>query len=100
MFTSGAASGLFSNWSASADLEDARNVAIDRATVAVLQKHAPEIASLYVEDDDLPETFERLLGRALAVAGPRDDKAFVSHYRTALAALLAQSQAAHFRFTL
>jgi hypothetical protein len=61
MFTSGATSGMFSSWSASADLEDARNVAIDQATVAELQKHAPEMASLYVADDDLPEPYERLV---------------------------------------
>jgi tRNA(Arg) A34 adenosine deaminase TadA len=60
MFISGAASGLFSGWSVNADLEDARSVAIDQATVAALQMHAPEMASRYV-DDDLPEPFERRL---------------------------------------
>src|ERR1700755_3003006 len=39
MFTSGGASGLFSNWNARADLEDARNVVIDRETIAALQMH-------------------------------------------------------------
>jgi hypothetical protein len=47
MFTSGAASGLFSNWNARADLEDARNVVIDQATIAA-QMHAPEIAARYL----------------------------------------------------
>jgi hypothetical protein len=89
MFTSGAASGLFSNWNARADLEDARNVAIDQATIAALQMHAPEIAARYL-DDDLPEQFERLIDRATAAAGSRDDAAFIARYRTALAALLAR----------
>jgi hypothetical protein len=47
MFTSGGASGLFSNWNARADLEDARNVVIDQATIAA-QMHAPEIAARYL----------------------------------------------------
>jgi hypothetical protein len=46
MFTYGAASGLFSNWNAKADLEDTRNVAIDQATVAILQMQAPEMTRL------------------------------------------------------
>jgi hypothetical protein len=45
MSISGAASGLFSNWNARADLEDIRNVAIDQATIAAFQMHAPEMAS-------------------------------------------------------
>jgi hypothetical protein len=89
MFISGAESGLFSNWSVNAALEDARSVAIDQATVAALQMHAPEMASRYV-DDDLPEPFERRLDRATAAAGPRDDPTFIARYRAALAALLAK----------
>jgi hypothetical protein len=91
MFISGAASDLFSSWSARADLEDARNIAIDQVTIAVLHLHAPDMASLYVADD-LPEPFERLLDRATAAAGSRDDAAFIARYRTALAALLAQQR--------
>jgi hypothetical protein len=87
MFRSGAASGLFSNWNARADLEDARNVAIDQATVAILKMQAPEMTRLYL-DDDLPEPFERLLDRAMTSAGGREDAAFVVRYRVALAALL------------
>ena len=92
MSISGAASGLFSNWSARADLEDARNVAIDQATIAVLQLHAPEIAARYL-DDDLPDPFERLLDRATAAAGSRDGAAFIDRYRIALVAMLAETSA-------
>ena len=92
MFISGAASDLFSSWSARADLEDARNIAIDQATIAVLHLHAPDMASLYVADD-LPEPFERLLDRATAAAGSRDDAAFIARYRTALAAFLGAAKA-------
>jgi hypothetical protein len=92
MSISGAASGLFSNWNARADLEDARNVAIDQATVAALQTHAPEIAAQYL-DDDLPEPIERLLDRASAVADAvargTDDASYVEAYREALARLLS-----------
>jgi len=90
--------GLFSSWNAKADLEDARNVALDQATVAALQMHAPDMARRYV-DDDLPEAFERLLDRAVAFAGSRDDAAFIDRYRAALAALLDSGPAAHFRLT-
>jgi hypothetical protein len=92
MSTSSATTGLFSNWSARADLEDTRNVVIDRATVAVLQMHAPEMATRYL-DDDLPEPFERLLDRATAsadgTAGGSDDASYIEAYRSALTALLS-----------
>jgi hypothetical protein len=88
---SGAATGLFSNWSARADLEDDFNVAIDQATIAVLHLHAPEMASLYV-NDDLPEGVERLLDRASAtadaIAGVRDGTSYVQVYRKVLVGLL------------
>jgi hypothetical protein len=91
MSISGATTGLFSNWSAKADLEDDRNVAIDQATIAVLQLHVPEIASRYIADD-LPEPFERLLDRAMAeayaIAGTSDDTSYVEACRKALARLL------------
>jgi hypothetical protein len=48
MSISGAASGLFSNWNARADLEDILNVAIDQATVAMLHLHAPELVTLCI----------------------------------------------------
>ena len=51
--------------------------------------HAPEIVSLYL-DDNLPEPFERLIDRAMAAAGWRDDAAFVARYRMALSALLTR----------
>ncbi len=92
MSTSSAATGVFSNWSARADLEDTRSVAIDQATVAVLQIHAPEMVARYL-DDDLPEPFERLLDRATAsaqvIAGEADDKSYVEAYRNGLVALLS-----------
>ena len=89
MLISGAANDLFLSSNARADLEDARSVAIDQATVAILQMHAPEIVSLYL-DDNLPEPFERLIDRAMAAAGWRDDAAFVARYRMALSALLTR----------
>ena len=93
MSTSSAATGVFSNWSARADLEDTRSVAIDQATVAMLsQIHAPEMVARYL-DDDLPEPFERLLDRATAsaqvIAGEADDKSYVEAYRNGLVALLS-----------
>jgi len=89
MLPSGAATGLFSNWNARADLEDAQSVAIDQATIAALQTHAPEMAARY-RDDDLPKPIERLLDRATAAAGSRDDVFFLTRYQVALAALLAR----------
>jgi hypothetical protein len=91
MSISSAAAGLFSNWSVIADLEDDLNVAIDEATVAVLQMRAPAMAARYL-DDDLPEPFEGLLDRALAVAdaiaGGRDNTSYVQVYRKVLVGLL------------
>jgi hypothetical protein len=91
MSISSAATGLFSNWNVRADLEDDLNVAIDEATVAVLQMHSPEMAARYL-DDDLPEPFEDLLDRALAVAdaiaGVRDGTSYVKVYRKVLVGLL------------
>jgi hypothetical protein len=91
MSMSGAASGLFSNWNAKADLEDARNVVIDQATVAAMQMHAPEMAARYL-NDDLPGTIERLLDRALAVAdaiaGGPDNTSYVQVYHKVLVGLL------------
>jgi hypothetical protein len=86
---SGAATGLFSNWNAKADLKDAHSVAIDQATIDVLRTHRPEMASLYIEDD-LPEAFERLLDRATGVAGSQNDTAFIDRYQNALATLIAR----------
>jgi hypothetical protein len=37
MFMSGVATGLFLNWNERADLEDARNFALDQATIAALR---------------------------------------------------------------
>jgi hypothetical protein len=88
MSTSGATRGLFSSWSARADLEGARSVAIDRATVAALQMHMPEMAARYL-DDDLPKPFERLSGRARS---RRWNAAFVDRYQAALAASLTRSR--------
>jgi hypothetical protein len=87
MFMSGVATGLFLNWSERADLEDARNLAIDHAITAALGLYAPELVSLYV-DDCLPEQIERLLDRALSVVRPFDDTSYVEAYRRALEALL------------
>lgn len=42
--------------------------------------------------DDLPKPIERLLDRATAAAGSRDDAAFIIRYQLALTALLAKSQ--------
>lgn len=50
MSISGAASGLFSNWNARADLEDIRNVAIDQDNCRAPVARA-EMASRYVDDD-------------------------------------------------
>jgi hypothetical protein len=92
MSISSAATGLFSNWNVRADLEDERNVAIDQATIAALQMHAPEMAARYL-NDDLPGPIERLLDRAKAqadaAAGTSDDASSVEAYREALARLLS-----------
>jgi hypothetical protein len=87
MSISSAGPGLFSSWSAKAELEDDRNIAIDHATIAVLKMNAPELAARYL-DDDLPEPFERLLDCATAIAGSRDGPFFIARYRAALASLL------------
>jgi hypothetical protein len=94
MSTSGAATGWFSNWSATADREDARNVVVDQTTVAALQMYAPQMAFLYLHDD-LPDRVERLLDRATAyanaVAGAPDSASYVEAYRDALGRLLANA---------
>jgi hypothetical protein len=91
MSISSVATDLFSNCNAMADLEDTRNFAIDQATVAVLQMCAPEMVTRYL-DDNLPESFERLLDRATAsadvIAVGSEDASYVEAYHKALTALL------------
>jgi hypothetical protein len=88
----GAASGLFSSWSAKADLEDAFNVAIDQATIAALATLAPNMVSLY-RHDALPPPFERQVDRAITgahwVAEQSGEDEYLAAYAEAIGPLIA-----------
>jgi hypothetical protein len=75
--------------------EDDRRIAIDRATVAVLQIHAPDMVERY-KADDLGPWLQRRLDNATtaaeAIAGDPEEAGYVDRYRAALAVLIAATK--------
>ena len=74
--------------------QDARLIAMDAATVAAIQLHAPEFEAAYLEDN-LPGWFQRLLDRCMTTAeqvADRTDAALIETLSALLGDALGRSQ--------
>jgi hypothetical protein len=74
--------------------QDARQIAMDSAIVAVIRLHAPEFEAAYL-DDNLPRWFQRLLDQCTTTAehvADRTDVAFIETLSGLLGHALGRSQ--------